>query len=54
MDKFIPSLGGLIGGYALIHTPVPAEIALVLDVVGAIAMIAFSGILMYQGIRSLR
>jgi len=57
MDKFWPYAGGLLGGYALIQVPL-STVALsglepVLDVVGVISMVVFSGAMVWNGVRAL-
>lgn len=55
MDKFLTYFGGLLGGYALIETPVAGTILSsldpVLDLVGVVSMVVFSGAFIVHGVR---
>jgi hypothetical protein len=57
MDKFLTYVGGVLGGYALIATPVGGTVLSslnpLLDILGAISMIVFAGALVVSGVRSL-
>ena len=57
MDKFLTYLGGVLGGYALIETPVADTILSsldpVLDLLGVLSMIVFSGAFVVHGVRTM-
>ncbi|WP_068773400.1 hypothetical protein [Paenibacillus sp. FJAT-26967] len=57
MDKFLVTLGGVLGGYALVKTPVDGTVLTslepVLDLVGSLSMIVFAGVFIVRGVRSL-
>lgn len=57
MDRFLGNLGGVIAGYAMVAAPVEGTFLSgldpILDVVGSLSMIVFSGFFMYYGVRHL-
>lgn len=57
MNKILTYLGGIIGGYTLIQTPIAGTwlsgLDPILDAIGSLAMIVFAGALIVQGVRTL-
>ena len=54
-NKWLSLLGGLVGGYGLVRTPLEGSFLSgldpVVDVVGIISILIFSGALIYTGFR---
>lgn len=57
MDKFWPYIGGIIGGYALTEATLGSlglsSVDPVLDLVGSLSMVVFSGMLVYHAARTM-
>ena len=57
MDRFLTLMGGMIGSYALMWTPVSGTVLsgldMILDLVGAVSMMVFAGASIVYGIRYL-
>lgn len=57
MDKLLTSVGGVLGGYALLKLPMAGTflsgIEPVVDGVGMLSVILFAGALIYYGVRSI-
>jgi len=55
MSKFTTWLGGVIGGWALLQTPLDGSVLSgidpVADFVGVVSMVIFSGALIYNSVR---
>jgi hypothetical protein len=55
MSKFTTWLGGVVGGWALLETPLDGSflsgIDPVVDFVGVVSMVVFSGALIYNAVR---
>ncbi|MEF3306482.1 hypothetical protein [Paenibacillus sp. GYB003] len=57
MDKLLTYVGGVLAGYALTSMPVEgtflSSVEPILDGVGMLSMIVFSGMLIYGGVKAL-
>ncbi|CAI8884344.1 Bacteriophage coat protein [Brevibacillus sp. IT-7CA2] len=55
MNKWISNVGGLLGGYALLKAPLEGSflsgVDSLVDGVGLITVVVFSGALIYSGVR---
>lgn len=57
MDKFLTYGGGILAGYVLTEMPVSgsflSSVEPILDGVGLLSMILFSGMMMYNGVKAI-
>ncbi|QQE73668.1 hypothetical protein KDJ56_17475 [Brevibacillus composti] len=57
MNKWFSLVGGLVGGYALLKTPLDGSFLSglnpIVDGIGLITMLVFSGALIYYGVRDM-
>lgn len=57
MEKLLTYVGGLLAGYAFVAMPVSgtflASVEPILDGIGVLSMILFSGTLVYKGVKTL-
>jgi hypothetical protein len=57
MNKLLAYIGGVVGGYALVLSSIPGTILSglnpILDIIGALSMIVFGGILIFYAVRAL-
>lgn len=55
MNKWLSLAGGLLGSYALMHTPMEGSFLSglnpIADGIGLVSMMVFSGALIYSGVR---
>lgn len=57
MSRFTGFVGGLVGSYALLEAPLDgtflASLNMIVDLVGVVGIVVFSGVLIYHGVRDL-